>query len=247
MFFLDYTPELNETDILIYKFFAANITDVKRITIREVAEETHTSTASVLRFCKKFDCSGFSEFKIKLRNYAEKNEQKILRRPDATELISFLSRTQDPYYETKIQEAVDLLKEKELVIFLGVGSSNIVAEYGALYFSSLFNMAIRIEDPSNHPINYLSSTLAKKICVIALSVSGETGEITNYLNHLNLTDSSVISITNSSKSTIAQLADVNIPYYVSVENLNGADITSQIPAMYIIETIAKEVRNQKDS
>ena len=53
--------------------------------------------------------------------------------------------------------------EKELIIFIGVGSSNVVAEYGSLYFSSLFNMAIRIEDPSNYPINYLSTELAKNV------------------------------------------------------------------------------------
>ncbi|MGM0217738.1 hypothetical protein IGI43_000836 [Enterococcus sp. AZ126] len=132
-----------------------------------------------------------------------------------------------------------------MVIFIGIGTSNIVAEYGALYFSSLFNMAIRIEDPNNYPINYLSSTLAKKMCIIALSVSGETNEIITYLNHLNLSDSSIISVTNNSKSTIARLADINIPYYISIEKIDQSDVTTQIPAIFIIEKLAKEVRKKK--
>ncbi|MDH6363885.1 DNA-binding MurR/RpiR family transcriptional regulator [Enterococcus sp. PF1-24] len=64
------------------------------------------------------------------------------------------------------------------------------------------------------------------------------------MNHFNLKDSSIISITNSSNSTIAKLSDVNIPYYVSREELDGADITSQVPALFTIEYLAKEVRKK---
>lgn len=247
MLFLDHTPSLNETDMLIYKYVLAHLSTISKMTIRELADETHTSTASILRFCKKFESSGYSEFKIRLKSYLRTQEQNTAEDLSnfEDELINFISRSKDSFFKDKIEEAVYLLLEKELVIFIGIGSSNIVAEYGALYFSSLFNMAIRIEDPNNYPLNYLSSELAKSMCVIALSVSGETKEVIDYLNHLNLADSSIISVTNSSKSTIARLADVNIPYYVSAEKVGEADITTQIPALFIIEKLAKEVRKRK--
>lgn len=248
MLFSDNIPELNETDMIIYKYIVANINDINKTTIRELAGATHTSTASILRFCKKFGTSGYSEFKIRLASYL-KSQKKEDSKEDFSEfedeLINFISRAKDDYFKEKINEAAYLLLEKELVIFIGLGSSNVSAAYGALYFSSLFNMAIRIEDPTNYPINYLGNELAKKMCVIALSVSGETKEVINYLNHLNLAESSVISITNSSKSTIARLSDICIPYYVSVEKVDLADITSQIPAIFTIEKLAKEVRKIK--
>ncbi|KPG71534.1 MurR/RpiR family transcriptional regulator [Enterococcus sp. RIT-PI-f] len=249
MLFLDYQPELNETDIEIYKVILSDLNQISKISVRELADKSHTSTASVLRFCKKFRCTGFSEFKVYLSAYVDSltEEKKVKTLDFESELLNFLARTQDKFFEEKIDEAVHLLMEKELIVFVGVGSSNIVAEYGALYFSSLFNMAIRIEDPSNYPINYVSSELAKKMCVVALSVSGETTEIINYLNHLNLSESSVIGVTSSYNSTLSRLVDIAITYNISLEKINEADITTQIPAMYIIEKLAKTVRNKKAS
>ncbi|MDN6626001.1 MAG: SIS domain-containing protein, partial [Pisciglobus halotolerans] len=111
----------------------------------------------------------------------------------------------------------------------------------------IFNIALRIEDLINFPIDYLSKELSEKICVIALSVSGETTEVVSCLSHLNLSNSSIISITNSSDCTVAELSDVNIPYYISKEYNKHANITSQIPALYTIEYLAKEVRKLKNS
>lgn len=243
MLFLDRTPDLTSFDMEIYKYISDNLEQVSYMRIRDLAKATHTSTTSIARFCKKFDCSGYTEFRIKLQLFLnEQGQEEGLSAMDETVHMDFLARTTQPLYRDKMKEAVALLQNKELVLFIGLGSSNIMAEYGALYFSSIFNMALRIEDPSNYPIDYLSKSLSDKICIIALSVSGETQEIINYLNHLNFSNSSIISITNSSKSTIAKLADVNIPYYIARETSSGADITSQLPALYTIENLAKEVR-----
>ncbi len=70
-----------------------------------------------------------------------------------------------------------------MVLFVGHGSSNIIAEYGALYFSSLCSVALSVENPANYPINFIYQNISSKICVIVLSVSGETEEIIEYLQH----------------------------------------------------------------
>lgn len=244
MLFLDYTPELTEIDFLIYNYIKDHITEVVYMRVRDLAKETHTSTASIVRFCKKFECAGFSEFKIRLNLYLKEYENIHRSSYDIMAIENFISRARDLHYQEKIKQAVKILMDKDLVLFLGMGSSNISAEYGALYFSSIFNMALRIEDPSNHPIKHLESNFGRQIAIIALSVSGETIEIIDYLNSLNLKESAVISITNSANSTIAKLSDLNIPYYITREQLDGADITTQIPAIFTIEYLAKEVRDE---
>lgn len=248
MLFLNYTPELNATDLEIYKYIATNIEKVIYMRVRELAEATHTSTASILRFCKKFDCEGFSEFKIKLQmHYEELAKQPVVRAVDESSMIDFIQRTTEGRFQSQLQEAIEVLAEKEMVLFIGEGSSNIIASYGALYFSSIFKMAFHIEDPSNHPVDFFSSSIAEKACIIALSVSGETINIINYLNHFISQKSSIISITNSANSPIAKLSDVNLAYYISTEQLGSADITSQVPALYIIEYLAKEVQKLKET
>lgn len=246
MLFLKYTPELSNIDLEIYKYVATHIDQVIYMRIRDLAKNTHSSTASVLRFCKKFECEGFSEFKIKLQLYKESlKDDHPIHAVDESAFINFIHRTSESNFQETLRAAAHLLAQKELVIFIGAGSSNIIAEYGVLYFSSIFSMAFRIEDPANHPIDFFSKSLAENVCVIALSVSGETKYIVNYLNQFLANRSTIISITNSSNSTIAKLSDVNLAYYISTEKNGDADLTSQVPALYTIEYLAKEVRKIK--
>lgn len=252
MLFLSDTPDLNETDLAIYQCVTDHFSDIEHVPIRQLAAESSTSTASVLRFCKKFGTTGYSEFKIRLAAYVHTHNSvpRDTKTVISPELINFFSRFQDTYYQEKIEEAVSLLLEKELILFLGLGSSNIIAEYGALYFSSIFSMAVRIEDPNNYPVAHMSPEIAQRTCIVALSVSGETREIIDYLSHFNLTQCSIISITSTGTSSVARLSDVNIPYHIAIEKVSDTlkdepDITTQVPALYIVETIAREVMNQR--
>ncbi|MGC6769108.1 MurR/RpiR family transcriptional regulator [Enterococcus sp. LJL128] len=246
MLFLDYNPDLSPIDLEIYKYIAAHMDQVIYMRIRELAQVTHSSTASILRFCRKFECEGFSEFKVRLSLYLEsQSHQTTIHTVDETSFSHFIQRSTESFYQERLRAAAELLAEKELVLFVGVGSSKIIAEYGALYFSSIFSMAFNIDDPVNHPVSFFNKNIARNVCVIALSVSGKTTAIIDYLNHFIANESSIISITNSEKSEIAKLSDVNIPYYISTESIGDSDITSQVPALYTIEYLAKEVRKLK--
>lgn len=246
MLFLDYSPDLSPIDLEIYKYIASHIDEVVYMRIRELAKETHSSTASILRFCRKFGCEGFSEFKVKLNLYRKSLAELVTPHAvDETSFTNFIQRSTEAFYQERMQAAAKMLAKRELVVFIGTGSSKIIAEYGALYFSSIFSMAFHIEDPINHPVNFFNKSMAKNVCVIALSVSGENDAIIDYLNHFITNDCSIISITNSEKSTIAALSDINIPYYISTERIGDSDITSQVPALYTVEYLAKEVQKQK--
>ena len=52
MLFLADTPDLNETDLAIYQRVTNHFADIEHVSIRQLAAESNTSTASVLRFCK---------------------------------------------------------------------------------------------------------------------------------------------------------------------------------------------------
>lgn len=54
---------LNETEAQVYNYVMMNRNKVMDESIRELAHDTHVSTATVIRFCKKMGCSGFLELK----------------------------------------------------------------------------------------------------------------------------------------------------------------------------------------
>lgn len=53
---------LNELEMLVYQYVMEHRSAVPYMRIRELATEAHVSTTTVLHFCKKMGCEGFSQF-----------------------------------------------------------------------------------------------------------------------------------------------------------------------------------------
>ncbi|MCY7789741.1 MurR/RpiR family transcriptional regulator [Bacillus haynesii] len=232
MFTHEIIASFNELETSLYNYICNNGEKVVYMRIRELADETHVSTASILRFCKKLNCEGFSEFKVKLKMQLEEDKKTVLKSSQHS-VAEFLKGD----IEEKIKEAALLVAKAESVIFIGVGSSGILAEYGARYFSCLGKFSMYIKDPY-FPTH---SQFRRNSITIALSVSGEGHSTVTHLHQLKQEGSKVISITNHKHSTIAKISDINIAYYVTEEWFENANITTQIPVMYILESMAREI------
>ena len=236
MFSTEIIASFNELEASLYNYISHNSEKVAYMRIRELADETHVSTATILRFCRKVKCEGFSEFKVKLKMQIAENRRTILKSSQHS-VVEFFERTLKGDLEETIKEAANLVVKAENVIFIGIGSSGILAEYGARYFSSLGKFSMYIKDP-HFPIH---SKIMLNSLTIALSVSGENTFTVTHLNQLKQEGSKVISITNTKLSTIAKISDINIPYYITEEFVEEANITTQIPVVYILESIAREI------
>ena len=71
MLFLLEEVELKPTEMAIYNYINANLDKVIYMRIRELADATYVSTTTILRFCKKFGCQGYADFKSQLYHYAK--------------------------------------------------------------------------------------------------------------------------------------------------------------------------------
>lgn len=236
MFSNELIASFNELETSLYNYIIQNRDKVAYMRIRELADETHVSTATILRFCRKANCEGFSEFKIKLKMHLEDHKKTVIKSSQHS-LVEFFERTLKGDLEEKIKKAARLVNKAENVIFIGIGSSGILAEYGARYFSSLGKFSMYIKDP-HFPIH---SKLRTNSVTIALSVSGETNFTITHLHQLKQDGNKIISITNNKLSTVAKISDHNISYYVSEEFIEEANITTQVPVVYILEAIAREI------
>ena len=67
MFSNEIIKNLNDLELMLYRYIMKNIEKVVYMRIRELADEAHVSTTTILRFCKKLNCNGYSEFKVKLK------------------------------------------------------------------------------------------------------------------------------------------------------------------------------------
>ncbi len=233
---------LNELENSLYKYISENKDKVIYMRIRELANETHVSTSTILRFCKKMNCDGFSEFKTKLKmDLSEKGNKKRHLRSGYESLSEFNERTLKGNFEPYIKESAKVISQASNIVFFGIGTSGSLAEYGARFFSNLGSFSQYIKDPF-FPIK---SNMFKDSVIIFLSVSGETPTIIDLAVQSKASGGTIISVTNTSSCTLAKIADINIPYYVTEEIHDDSNITTQIPVIYLLESLARETYKEQ--
>lgn len=237
MFSYEEIQKYNETDICIYKYIVSNIDKVQYMTIRGLAKAIHISTSTILRFCNKNNFEGYSDFKealkkeIVLQNTYPPMEE-------LQELSDFFARANSSAFEKKLLFAVDAIRNADLTIFVGMGSSGTLAKYGARYFANMGHFAVGLED-TLYPITTFQW---KNTVVIALSESGETDRLIEAIHQFKQKQCTILSITNSSASTLAKMSDWNFSYHLSTKRINGGyNGTTQIPVIFIVEALAKRI------
>ena len=214
--------KFNETEMELYKYILANAEKTVYMTIRELAKATHVSTSTVLRFCEKTGCDGYAEFREKMRERTcERNQYEP--GSDIKEILDYFERTYTGAFEETIDSAVDMIAEADTVVFVGMGGSGILARYGARFFSNYGKFSFSIEDPY-YPI---LDRAGEKMLIIALSVTGESDLLIEQLKDCQKLHCRILSITNSSDSTVARMSDMNISYCMELRR-DGRDSNDSI-------------------
>lgn len=241
MFTKEIMERFTELDFLVYDCIVKNKKQFNKITIKELAAMAHVSTATILRFCKKCDAKGYSEFKIKYKEYLE-GKQEVLKDDKETELQSFITRIRSQDFQESLNKAHAYLIKSKCIIFIGIGTSGILGKYGARYFSNVGYFSLFIDEPWLPILQNPSEGTV----MIVLSESGMTRQTLYIASHLQQRGCPLISITNNSNSVLAKMADCNISYYVTERSVNERNVTTQVPVLYIIETLAKKLYNHEN-
>lgn len=236
MFRHEVLSNLNELEHSIYDCVMKNKDRLAHMTIKELADEAHVSTGSVLRFCKKLGCDGYSHFKLCYREYLQQ-EQIFFEDTGETVLKNFLYYIDSKEFQSSIEAACQMLKGSRQIIFIGVGSSGTLGRYGARFFSNIGRFSLCVEDPWQPVLQ----NLTEDTVAIALSESGSTPQTIDIAHQLKERGSKLISITNGAGSTLSQMADLCISYHVPEVINSKGNITTQVPVVYILETLAKKL------
>lgn len=197
MFTAQALKSLNELEMLVYQYVMEHRSAVPYMRIRELATEAHVSTTTVLHFCKKMGCEGFSQFKWKLKEEGGTNARDKDIPDSVSELQTFFWRVGTPAYQEKLENAAAIIARMERIFMVGIGNSGSIASYGARYFSNLGKFALCVSDPF-YP------------------------------------------------STLAQFCDLTLPYYTTMRRSKAEnyDYSSQILAVYLLESLARRVHNR---
>ena len=230
---------LNSTEQNIYRYIISHMDEVMEMNVRDLAEATFVSTATIVRFTQKMNCDGFNDFKNQLKEY--RNGHAI---PSIDEKYVILGREfhkmDDPETQKKVMTIAERISGSALTIFLGIGKSGYLAGYAARFLMEVGYNAMAVTESfypvmRNHP---------EDITLIAISSSGETIEVVDQIRAYKELGATVYGITGNSESTIAGLADLSLNYDVPSEVLPSmSKVTTGLPVLHIIETIVTYLVN----
>lgn len=242
MFGYEVIKSLNEMEVMIYNYIISNASKVITMTIRELASELHVSSTTILRFCNKVGCEGYSEFKYKFKEYVN-STHKSDTTDDVSLLQDFFRKIEVEDFQKELQEAAALICSRPKLFFIGLGTSGTLGKFAARYFSNLRINALYIDDPF-YPTE---GGDYEDAVIVALSVSGEQRTLHKQINGFKNGKAIIISITNTHQCTLANISDFNLAYYMPMKVLPGLyNVTSQVPVMYLIEALAHRTQQLKE-
>ena len=152
-----------DMEMLVYDYIMKNKNVVKYMTVRELADEVHVSTATVMRFCRKAGFDGYSEFKVKFKMYLEEETKKNKKNnEDVKEIQEYFYKIGSGIHQKELDEIAQVVRQADQVIFIGLGTSGILGKYGARFFSNLRKFSQYIEDPYFPCLLYTSSVTVLK-------------------------------------------------------------------------------------
>ena len=225
---------LNETETYVYNYVVKNTKKVLNESIRELANDTHVSTATIMRFCKKMGCEGFTELKYRLKENVEIQETK---EDDANnQFDSFIERVESSDYLESIRRAAEIIKQSDLILTLGIGTTGDFAKYTSRLLSGMGYCCYGV-DGAAYPAQRVAEGYQVVIIVFyeRLQKNPLFEEIYRYKNKNYM----IIMLSNNNMGSMEHLCDEVI--HVSDGSVMLGKIHSGIPMFYAIEKLAYEL------
>ncbi len=246
----DTMPQMSKSERKIAEVILAEPELVTRSSIATLAQMAGVSEPTVNRFCKKFQATGFPDFKLKLvqslvtgMRYVNQNVKpgddvnaysgKIF---DST--ISTLAMVRDTLSDQLINDVVTQLIQARRIYFFGLGASSSVAK-DAEYKFFRFNLPVSFhEDVLMQRMLSSSGTTGDVFFVI--SYTGRTREVVDTAKIASETGATVIGLT-APNSPLAKVCDLVIEVTVPENTDEYMPMTSRIAHLTVLDVLATGV------
>lgn len=225
---------LNETETYVYNYVVKNTKKVLNESIRELANDTHVSTATVMRFCKKMGCEGFTELKYRLKENVEMQETK---EDNVTDQFGyFIEKVRTSDYLDSIQRAAEIIKQSDSILTLGIGTTGDFAKYTSRLLSGMGYCCYGV-DGTAYPVQRVTEGHQGVIIAFYESLQKKLlfEEIYRYKNKNYM----IIMLTNTNMGSMEHLCDEVI--HISDGSVMLGKIHSGIPMLYAVEKLAYEL------
>lgn len=218
----DQKDAFSKSELKIAQFILDQPQEVLEMTAQQLATAADSSSASVIRLCKRLKVYGFPQLKIELSADLSGGElsrkiQPEVRQNEEIHSIkerlllnaqSSLAETVDELEESQINQLTQFVAQTRRLLVFGIGTSNLVAQNIAQKWGSVGTLVIAF----NH-VNELLPVLAnadKQDLLWIISNSGETPEAIHVAEIAKEQGVPIVTMTKKGSNTVSELGDVDI-------------------------------------
>ena len=247
-------PTLAPAEQRVGKLCLADPRAFAKLPVSELADRSHVSKPTVVRFCRSVGYDGLSDFKLKLAGTVNEGVPFIHRSVDADDKIgdvmvkvidntvaAFLKYRNDAStlaIEKAVVALVEAYQAGRQVQFFGVGNSGIVAQDAQHKF---FRLGVNTTAYSDGHMQVMSASVLKAgDCVVVISNSGRTRDLMDACDIARKNGATTIVVT-ASGSPLASAGHIHL----SADHPEGYDkyspMVSRLLHLMMIDILATAV------
>lgn len=208
-----YYSQLSKTDFIISNFIISNKGKIITMSVDDISSSVFVSPASVVRFAKKLQFSGFSELKYFLK---EEIDEQIKHDETSTSLLKKdIEETTNLVSQTNLHPICECIQNADRVFSYGTDwGERVSSEYLVRNFmmTDVFIQSI----PSLTEMNWLIDKMNPSDLVIIFSYSGDRSPLKTIISQLKVRNIPVVSITPLSNNFLSSEATYRL-YYKSTQ------------------------------
>ncbi|HHW30134.1 MAG TPA: MurR/RpiR family transcriptional regulator [Clostridiaceae bacterium] len=239
--------KLSKSDKKICSYILENINSIIRLTITEVAENTNTSEATVVRTCRKLGYRGFQDFKISLAQEISTPIETIFSEASETDtcfdiyckeiesITSTLQLTKAILDKDSLEAAAEAIRSCNRMVVYGVGNSAAIAADFAHKMTRAGIYCVSYSD--SHMQTITATGLKKGDVAVGISHSGSSRDVVEALQLSKKYGATTICITNYGSSPITKVSDIAL--FTSSEEVKHRimGLSSRFAQLAIIDSI----------
>lgn len=248
-----------KSDKVLIEYIKEHKKDIAYKPISQIAKESNIGEATITRFARKMGFSSLQDFKVTLaqevsvnisNNIINSNIENDESASDTAKKllnsnINILKNTVDLIRSEDVHKCAEMLIDARRIYFIGIGYSGIIAQDSNYKFMRIGLNTTSFD--SSHNMIMMASIMEQNDLIVAISHTGETKEIIKTIEVAKENNVKVISITENSDSSIANLSDVSLGYVSGETILESGSISSKVAQFFIVDLIYTQVVKEKFS
>ena len=247
-------PSLAPAEQRVGRLCLADPRAFAKLPVSELADRSHVSKPTVVRFCRSVGYDGLADFKLKLAGTVNEGVPFIHRSVDVDDkigdvmvkvidntvaaLLKYRNEASTLSMERAVVALVEAYKAGRQIQFFGVGNSGIVAQDGQHKF---FRLGVNTTAYSDGHMQVMSASILRPgDCVVVISNSGRTRDLMDACDIARKNGATTIVIT-ASGSPLASAGHIHL----SADHPEGFDkyspMVSRLMHLMILDILATAV------